>query len=152
MKTGPKALRVHGVPWQTYDYKSYEESLELKLHLVSKQRTKKANRQQKNPTKPLQWDPRSHSWSSASHTPHQEPRDTLTGACGGWCLLLFSSTVPTKCLFPFPPHHSHLQMSCRSHTCSRLGTARCSAQQLLRSKSWEAAAEGRLTGLGQNTA
>lgn len=45
MNTGPKALGVHGVPWQTYNYKSYKESLELKLHSVSKQTNKKKNQQ-----------------------------------------------------------------------------------------------------------
>lgn len=43
MNTGPKASRVHGVPWQIYDYKSYEESLELKLHLASEQKKPQQN-------------------------------------------------------------------------------------------------------------
>lgn len=92
MNTGPKALGVHGVPWQTSNYKSYEESLELKLHSVSKQTNKKKS------TKPLQWcwDPRCH---------FSQPRDTLhallhRGLCRLMAAALQQHRAPPKCLCP----------------------------------------------------
>lgn len=113
-----ESLRVHGLPWWTFDYKSSEES--LKPHLASK--------------KALLW----WCWNCRSHTSCPALAHLFTNlkklffqffGCSAsrscWLLHFCSSQPPRKYLLPFPMHittvtYSHATMAIHSCICLSL--------------------------------
>lgn len=130
-----EALRDHGFPWRTFDYKSSQ--LSLKSHLASK--------------KPLLlwwcWNCRSHIACSALAHLFTNLKKLFfhffgcSASRSRWLLHFCSSQTPKKCLLPFSmtsffSDHSHLQSGNDGHSLMYLslvnGKARCSAEPLPR--------------------
>lgn len=111
MKTILKALRVHGLPWWIFDYKSCEESFELRLHFTS---LLKENL--------LQW-----CWVSRIHTSDSALAQVLINlkkpfihyyGCSACRRLQQTNSSKVSAAF-FNAHHSHrcAKMAFHSHVC-----------------------------------